>query len=338
MAQLPQQAQQAHHGGQQPTIVGIPQNKFDPIADAKSIRNALKGAHTDEKAIIKILTTRSNRQLQVIRKSYAVLYEDKDLIQNIKDETQGNFETIAVILLLPRPDYDAKCLYEAMSGAGTNEDILIEILCTRTAEEIGEIIKSYDRMYDKAVDKIVKDECGGNLNKILQAVLKCKRAPDGAVDEDAAKKDAEVLYNAGEKKWGTDDDKFIDVLTTRSYSQIAVISHQYEKNKQKTLVAAIQSEMHGDFEKACVSIVEYSKDPASYYCKKLRAAMKGLGTDDQTLIRIMVARAEVDLQLIRDVFGDRFGDGKTLLEWLESDTSGAYREALVGLLMGNDQK
>jgi len=337
MAQLPQEQHQ-HHGGQQPTIVGIPANKFDPIADAKIIRNALKGAHTDEKAIIKILTTRSNRQLQVIRKSYAVLFEDKDLIQNIKDETSGNFEKISVILLLPRPDYDAKCLYEAMVGLGTNDDIMIEILCTRSAEEVSEIIKSYDRMYDKALDKIVKSECSGNLNKIFQAILKCTRAADGAVDEDKAKKDAEVLYNAGEKKWGTDDDKFIEVLTSRSYTQISAIAHQYEKISKKTLVAAIQSEMHGDFEKSCVSIVEYSKDPASFYCKKLRHAMKGLGTDDHTLIRVMVARAEVDLQLIRDVFGDRFGDGKTLLEWLEGDTSGAYRDALVGLLMGNDQK
>jgi len=140
------------------------------------------------------------------------------------------------------------------------------------------------------------------------------------------------------KKWGTDDDKFIDVLSKRSYSQIAVISHEYEKISKKTLVAAIKDEMHGDFENACVAIVEYSKDPASFYCNKLKKAMKGLGTDDQTLIRIMVARAEVDLQLIRDVFGDRFGDGKTLKQWLEDDTSGAYREALVGLLLGNEQQ
>jgi len=202
MAQLPQQQNVQHHGGQKPTVVGIPPNKFDPVADAKAIRNALKGAHTDEKAIIKILTTRSNRQIQVIRKSYAVLYEDKDLIQNIKDETSGNFEKIAVILLLPRPDFDAQCLYSAMAGMGTNEDILIEILCTRTAEEVKEIIKSYDRMYDKALDKIVKAECGGNLNKLFQAILTCVRAPDGPTDDVQAKKDAEILYNAGEKKMG----------------------------------------------------------------------------------------------------------------------------------------
>jgi len=87
MAQLPEK----HHGDQLPTIVGIHPNKFDPIADAKALRNALKGANTDEKGIIKIFTTRNNRQLQVIRKSYSVLYEDKDLITNIKDETSGNF-------------------------------------------------------------------------------------------------------------------------------------------------------------------------------------------------------------------------------------------------------
>jgi len=89
-----------------------------------------------------------------------------------------------------------------MVGLGTNDDIMIEILCTRSAEEVSEIIKSYDRMYDKALDKIVKSECSGNLNKIFQAILKCTRAADGAVDEDKAKKDAEALYNAGEKKMG----------------------------------------------------------------------------------------------------------------------------------------
>jgi len=224
-----------------------------------------------------------------------------------------------------------------MAGMGTDEDILIEILCTRSSPEIEEIIKSYDRIYDKSLEKIIKSETNGNLAKILAAILKCKRDPDGKIDEEKAKKDAELLYASGEKKFGTDDDKFIEVLTTRSYSQIGAISNAYEKISNKTLVAAIQSEMHGDFETSCVSIVEYSKDPSGFWARKLKAAMKGLGTDDNKLIRIMIARAEVDLASIRNVFGDRYGDGKTLLQWIEGDCSGAYKAALVGLLLGNEQ-
>ncbi|VDP37391.1 unnamed protein product [Soboliphyme baturini] len=35
--------------------------------------------------------------------------------------------------------------------------------------------------------------------------------------------------------------------------------------------------------------------------------MKGIGTDDRTLIRIIVSRSEVDLALIRDEFFKMYG-------------------------------
>jgi len=96
--------------------------------------------------------------------------------------------------------------------------------------------------------------------------------------------------------------------------------------------------MSGDLEKALVTIVYYSRDPSAFWAEKLKQTMKGLGTDDDYLIRIMITRAEIDLRSIRDVFGDRFGKGKTLVDWIKSDTSGDYEAILVGLLFGNEQK
>jgi annexin A7/11 len=139
------------------------------------------------------------------------------------------------------------------------------------------------------------------------------------------------------KKFGTDEDAFILILTTRSYSQITAIANAYEKLSKKTLIAALQSELVGDFEKASVSIVEYSKDPSAFWARKLKEAMKGIGTDDEKLIRIMIARAEHDLASIRNVYGDRYGEGRTLRQWIDSDCSGSYQMALQGLLLGNEQ-
>jgi len=194
-----------------PTIVGIPANKFDAKADAKVLRDAMKGVGTDEKAITKILTTRTNAQLQQVRKAYAELYDNKDLVRNIKDECGGKFEEAAVALLLPRADLDAQTLQQAMSGMGTNEDTLIEILCTRTSDQISEIIKSFDRMYDKSLEAIVKSETSGDLEKILTVILHCKRDRDSKeVNEKQAKADAEELYKSGEKKWGTDEKNLLN--------------------------------------------------------------------------------------------------------------------------------
>lgn len=46
-----------------PTLV--PMQNFDPVADAQSLRKAMKGFGTDEDALIDILSKRSNEQRQV---------------------------------------------------------------------------------------------------------------------------------------------------------------------------------------------------------------------------------------------------------------------------------
>jgi len=324
------------YAAQKPSIVGVA--NFDAEADAQIFRNSLKPKHTDEKAIIKILTTRTNHQIQEIRKTYAKLYNGKDLTQQIKEDTSGNFEKVALTLLLLRPEFEAKCLYEAMKGLGTNEDILIEIICTRNAEHLEQIVKAYDRLYDKSLEKVVKSETNGDFEKLLTSCLSCKRDKNGKIDENQALKDAETLYSAGEKKWGTDEKTFINILTLRSFTHIAAVAHQYEKVSKKTLVSAIQSEMSGDLEKGLVTIVNFARDPAAYWAERLKASMKGLGTDDHKLIRIMVTRAEIDMSSIRDTFGDRYGNGKTLVDWIKSDTSGNYEHILVSLALGNEQK
>lgn len=58
--------------------------------------------------------------------------------------------------------------------------------------------------------------------------------------------------------------------------------------------------------------------------------MKGLGTDDNRLIRLVVTRAEVDMHYIKLEFVKRFG--KTLEYMIAHDTSGAYKQFLLTLV------
>lgn len=57
--------------------------------------------------------------------------------------------------------------------------------------------------------------------------------------------------------------------------------------------------------------VECVQSPAAFFARRLFQAMDGLGTDDTTLIRIIVSRCEIDLQNIKDEF-ERMYD-RTLL-------------------------
>lgn len=62
----------------------------------------------------------------------------------------------------------------------------------------------------------------------------------------------------------------------------------------------------------------------------LYKAMKGLGTDDSTLIRIVVTRAEIDMQYIKAEYQKKFG--KSLVDAVHSETSGHYRTFILALI------
>jgi hypothetical protein len=57
----------------------------------------------------------------------------------------GNLLKTFLALLAPSEDYEAVCLREAMKGLGTNEKVLIHILCTKQANEIRLLQTSYKR-------------------------------------------------------------------------------------------------------------------------------------------------------------------------------------------------
>jgi hypothetical protein len=62
----------------------------------------------------------------------------------------------------------------------------------------------------------------------------------------------------------------------------------------------------------------------------LRKSMKGVGTDDKTLIRVVVTRTEIDMQYIKAEYHKKYK--KTLAEAIQSETSGNYRTFLLSLV------
>lgn len=104
----------------------------------------MKGFGTDENALINVICRRSNEQRQLIARAYKTNF-GKDLIEDLKSETSGKFETVLVALMTPIVDYYAKELHKAMSGAGTDEDVLIEVLATMSNYEIHTIKNAYEK-------------------------------------------------------------------------------------------------------------------------------------------------------------------------------------------------
>uniref|UniRef100_A0A8D0FL09 Annexin n=1 Tax=Strix occidentalis caurina TaxID=311401 RepID=A0A8D0FL09_STROC len=226
-----------------------------------------------------------------------------DLIESLKSELSGNFERLIVALMYSPFKYDAKELHDAMKGVGTSEDVIIEILASRTKAQIKEIIKAYKEEYGSDLEEDIKSETSGYLEQILVCLLQGER--DNAtlyVDTALALQDAETLYAAGEKIRGTDETQFITILCTRSATHLLKVFEEYQKLAGKSIEDSIKSETHGSLEDAMLAIVKCTRNIRCYFAERLYYALKGAGTDDGTLIRVIVSRSEVDLNLIKAEF------------------------------------
>ncbi|XP_005180991.1 annexin B10-like [Musca domestica] len=312
-----------------PTVV--PAEPLDVEADTVALRTAMKGFGTDEQAIIDILTARSNAQRQMIKENFLREY-GRDLIEDLKSELGGKFEDVIIALMMTPVQYLCKQLHKAMAGMGTNESTLVEILCTKSNEEMAEIVKCYEEMYDRPLAEHMCSETSGHFRRLLTLIVTGVRDPVGTVDPDKAREQAEQLYNAGEAKLGTDEEVFNRILAHGSFAQLRLVFEEYKQLSGETIEQAIKHEMSGELHEAMMAIVECVQSPPAFFANRLFKAMDGLGTDDTTLIRIIVSRSEIDLGNIKEEFERIYN--RTLVSAVKSETSGDYKRALCALIGG----
>ncbi|VUZ52611.1 unnamed protein product [Hymenolepis diminuta] len=115
-----------------------PFRNFNADADAQALHKAMKGIGCDEDEIIVILAHRTVQQRKEIEVSYKAQY-GRDLKEQLKKELRGDFEHVVLWSFLSPPQVNAAALKKAMKGAGTNEDMLIDVICTADNREIDEI-------------------------------------------------------------------------------------------------------------------------------------------------------------------------------------------------------
>nr|XP_044623571.1 annexin A1-like isoform X1 [Equus asinus] len=110
--------------------------------------------------------------------------------------------------------------------------------------------------------------------------------------------DVDALHEAIAVK-GVDEATIIEILTKRNNAQRQQIKASYLQEKGKPLDEALKKALTGHLEDVALALL---KTPAWFDADELHAAMKGLGTDEDTLIEILTSRTNKEIREINRVY------------------------------------
>jgi len=132
------------------------------------------------------------------------------------------------------PYSDAKTLYKAIDGWGTDEDAIISVLCHRVGTQRAQIANSYINQYGKSLIHDLDGDLSGDFDDLCDSLtylvtdyfaVELKRILDKLVESDA--------------------DSVQEVLISRSNTDIANINTAYANRYQRSLRSDIESKYFG---------------------------------------------------------------------------------------------
>ena len=248
---------------------------------------------------------------------------------DLKKELSGNLEDAVLALFYTPVEYDVEQLKKAMKGIGIDEGTLIEIIASRPNWLLKQIKEQYKIKYGKELEAVIKKETSGDLQRLLISLLQCNRSENTHVNQSDCEAKAKALFDAGEAKEGTDSEVFNKIFTLSSPMELVGISKAYHKLTGHTILEAINKEFSGHVKELLHSIVYAIISHSEFFSTRVEKAIKGWGTNDNLLIRILVTRDEIDMPQIKQYYKQLYG--KDMLDAIKGDCSGAYRDLLIEL-------
>jgi hypothetical protein len=296
----------------------------DPKVDAQDLHKAgFKGIGTDESVIIRILGNRNKQQLQQINEEFKNQSAKSETLEDAirKDFGSTAFGTLCLGVLTPVISVKKKTLHDAVVGLGTRENILIDVLTQSSSYEIMMIAS------DEKLKKSVIDDVGGDFKRTIEEIFKALRPDFGGVEQKTAEEIAHAFYKAGEGKLGTDERKYIEILTHHSLEALTQVDAAYKAKHKHGLKKAISSETSGNFKRILKALVTPKYE---YFAQRCYEAIAGAGTDDKTLIYIFSVLEKGDLKEVAKLYKETFRE--SLQEAIKGDTSHHFCKLFLTLL------
>jgi len=304
-----------------------PDDRVDIDEYCQEIKDACKGRGMNSDRVNVIMGELPSDERSLV----ALRYEDifgKSLREKLKSESSGDYGELLQILSLPSHDAEAKMLVKAMKGLGTDENVLWQILGGRTNDEMAILKKAYFNRSGLDLSNSIHSETSGDFRKLLTCLLQglTEDFDTSVHTEEKAYEDAEVFYEAGQGRWGTDEHKIFNILCSTPLEYLRMVDEQYSTRYGYTLQKALEKELSGDAKYGASFALGMRLYPFDTIAKLIKSTCAGFGTDEKGLSRCIV-RYQTELPLVMEAHERLFH--KTLQDRIESEVSGKYKDLLL---------
>lgn len=294
---------------------------------ADLLDQALQGKNKEETILNVIQNTTLDKRLQVC--NYFAETYGKSLYSELKSKLTGHFKALSIHLFLHPITFVAKMLKKGLKGFSADETVVLETLTSHTQEELRQIEDAFRLETGKDLGHEIENNFSGVLKKNLLNLLYTPRGNNPNPDKDNCEKLANLLIDVGEPNWAGDENIFKEVFIQSSPEELVLIGRYYLKKTGYNMLDVIEQKVSGKNKALLREILFNNIFPQELYAEKVYLAIKGLGTNTTLLNRVLIARNEIDMDEIRELYQQNYG--VTMREDIIGDTSGIYQKLCLYL-------
>ena len=294
----------------------------DPKAAAERLHTALFGKNRDETCLDIVINNDLEHRL-LIAKKYGELFGNP-LYEDMKSKLSGNFKELCGYCFLTPMEFNAKMLKRGFKGLSIDDQAIFEILACHTLEEYKQIQEAYKVETGKELTKDLEKNFSGAIKKNVINLITTERRTNPDPDKAQCEKLADLLVNNPEKAWIEDENIFRDVFLLCSPEELVLVGRFYFKKTNTNLIDVVEKKFSGKNKNLLREVLFGAIIPHELYAEKLRNSIKGLGTNNSLLDRVLAARRGVDMPQIKEIYEWKYK--VTLKDDIIGDTSGMYQK------------
>ena len=280
----------------------------------------------DEETIYDLITKTSLSDRISISRYYKGAF-NSSLFSDIQSKIGGDFGYCAGQMFLSPIEF---CLHHLKLGLKNDYETVLEILTSKTNEELKVIEKVYKLDTGNELRNDIMKEYKGIIGKNLILMFDTARSNNSKLRKNECERLAKLLIEKEPKLWVEDEKIFKDIFLMKSPEELVLIARYYFNITKNNLIETINDKLKDKNQLLLKEILFNNIMPHELFAEKLNLAIKGIGTNEEILSRVLVSRYEIDMPLIKEMYEYKYNI--SLKDHIIDDTSGMYQKLCLFLV------